>query len=374
MNAVYICTSDLSDNGLIGVNKKVNCQVNEFKKRGYNTYLIYIDKFKCNIISDKNNKNQKFFYKSNKEVYNFIIKICKDLSPLFIYIRKEFIIDYFVFEFYKNLRVICNNSKIIIEFPTIPYDAEIKDKTALKIDRFYRNEIFNFFDFSINFNNLNNIFKIKSIPIKNGISLDNIPIKRNIEKNEKNINLIAVADLLEAHGFERIIIGLKNYYFNEFHKVGYKITFNIVGQGNSEVFNFLHVLSKEYKIDEYINFTGILVGDKLDDIFNKSDIAIAALGFYKIGLSCGSPLKTKEYCARGIPFIIAYNDLSFDINSKYILKFPNDNSPVSILTIINFYDNLKKYPSLSYEMRKYAEDNLTWTKCFEDVFKAIEDI
>lgn len=374
MNAVYICTNDLSGKYAIGINKKVNYQIDEFIKRGYNSWLIYIDNFKCNVINKKEGKIQKFFYKSIEEAYDFIIKICKDLNPLFIYVRKESIINYFLFEFYKNLRYVCNKSKIIIEFPTIPYDGEIKDKLALKIDRFYRDKIFDFFDFSTNFNNLTNVFKINSIPIRNGISLDNISIKNVIKKNKKCINLIAVADLLESHGFERIIIGLKNYYLNEFHKIGYEITFNIVGQGDSEVFSSLYLLSKQYGIDKYVNFTGILTGDKLDNIFNESDIAVAALGFYKIGLSCGSPLKTKEYCARGIPFIIAYNDLSFDTNSKYILKFLNDNSPINIISIISFYEDLKGQPNLSYEMRKYAEDNLTWTKCFEKVFKAIESI
>lgn len=373
MNAVYICTSDLSDNGLIGVNKKVKCQVTEFKKRGYSTYLIYVDKFKCNIINDKDDEIQKFFYKAKKEVYDFIIKTCKRLTPFFIYVRKEFVIDYFIFEFYKNLRAICSDSRIIIEFPTIPYDGEIKDKEALKIDKFYRNKIFNFFDLSVNYNNLNNVFKINSVPINNGISLDNIPIKSNKVKGIKNINLIIVSDLILTHGVERVIIGLKNYYLNYFLKTGYKITFNIVGQGQKEIFNSLYSMSKEYKVSKYVNFMGILIGDKLNDAFEKSDIAIAPLGLYKVGLSCGSPLKTKEYCARGIPFIIAYNDLSF-VNAKYILRIQNNSKPLNMLRVIKFYETLQGYPNLSCEMRKYAEDNLTWSKCLENVFKSIDNI
>lgn len=73
-----------------------------------------------------------------------------------------------------------------------------------------------------------------------------------------------------------------------------------------------------------------------------------------------------EYCAREIPFVYAYNDLDFN-NFKYSLKIENDKIS-NIEKVIEFYDSIKNGNYIE-EMRKYAEENLTWNKKMKPVIE-----
>ena len=67
-------------------------------------------------------------------------------------------------------------------------------------------------------------------------------------------------------------------------------------------------------------------------------------------------MKNREYCAKGIPFIIGYEDKSFK-NCKFLYRVSNDNSLVNIADILEWYNNLKM---TSEEIREFAIQNLSW--------------
>ena len=70
-----------------------------------------------------------------------------------------------------------------------------------------------------------------------------------------------------------------------------------------------------------------------------------------------SSLKSREYCAKGLPFITECKMDFLSSDCPYVLTVPYDESDINILDIISFYDNLytKKSPiELAQEIREYA--------------------
>lgn len=195
----------------------------------------------------------------------------------------------------------------------------------------------------------------KVLIIENGIDLDEIPMI-DPPKFEKELHLIGVANVAYWHGYDRVIIGLWEYYRKTAER---RVYFHIVGDGAE--LPKLKKLTKKLKLEEYVVFDGPKHGDELDRMFDSSHVAVASLGMHRSNLKTGSTLKVREYCARGIPFVVGYEDVDFPKDFPFSLRIPSDESPIDIQKVISFYKELKKthsdYPLL---MRKYAEEHLSW--------------
>lgn len=261
----------------------------------------------------------------------------------------------------------------IIEIPTYPFENELKKATnKIEYNLFWKNGMNKFEDFAdiivaISSDNTLNLGK-KFVLISNGIRLEDIKIK-NQNKNS-SINLLSIANVAFWHGYDRIIKGLDEYYKKNQKK---EVYYHCVGEG-AELEN-LKNLVKELKLEKYVIFHGTKVGEELDKIVDDSDIAFGSLGNHRKGLYSDSALKNREYCARGIPFVIASNDQDFPESFPYVFRIPQDDTPVDIDKVINWYEDLsKKHPDYSLEMRKYAEENLSWDAKMKPVIEKIKEL
>lgn len=208
-----------------------------------------------------------------------------------------------------------------------------------------------------------------SVFISNGIDMELFPLKKN-QHNEKDLHLIGVANVHYWHGYDRVIKGMYNYYKLARNR---RIFFHIVGDG-AEIPK-LKTMVNDYNLDNYVIFHGPKLGKELDVIFDKCHLAVGSLGMHRNGLRYGATLKVREYCARGIPFIIAYDDCDFPESFEFLKKFPADESIISIEEIINFYDSIiKKHQNYSNEMRKFAEKNLSWEAKMKPVIEKIHEL
>lgn len=88
-------------------------------------------------------------------------------------------------------------------------------------------------------------------------------------------------------------------------------------------------------MQEY-GFYGKLTGEKLDAIYENLDIAVGSLGLYKAGIQSNSPIKSQEYCARGIPFVYGDDDTSFNKNQYFVYQVVDDATPIDMIEIIRF--------------------------------------
>lgn len=362
-----------------GISKKVLYQVVALRKLGIEVEIccedikknkIFRKIFNSNITLEKSVSNiitKQLLYYKYEQTLKYVLENNFDV----IYIRYVYMANPCFIKFLKKIKE--KNIKIIVEIPTYPYDKELIHKDMIRqikyfIERKYREKMCNYVDKIITFSNDDEIFGIKTVRISNGIDPNEILIiNKNIKKSINEINFIGVAGIAFWHGFDRFILSMAEYYKNVPKEI---VKFHIVGDGDKETVNALKNLIKENKLEDYVVFYGYKSGKELDEIYNKSDIGIGSLGAYRKKIYKSSALKSREYCGKGIPFVLGELDDSF-LECKFIYNVPNDNSLFSIKEIIEWYKNLNM---TSEEIRKYAENNLSWDIQMKKVIEGIKEL
>ncbi|MEH7344108.1 glycosyltransferase [Bacillus sp. JJ1532] len=384
MRILFITGINITNPTLIGVIKKINGQVNAMRSLGHEVVFSYIinnelifeypDLSKEKIAISNNSivsriKSYKEFIKNTKtNKYDIIFIRINDLNPFLLLALKKI----------KN-----NNIKIIFELPTYPVKEEAKllEKKYVqekqfgkllfyKINRLMEGATIPFVkfvvDWIVTYSLDKRIYGVNTIAIGNGINLKEIKKKTYLSTKENVINVIGVANLSIWHGFDRVIHGLEKD--SNIIKSN-NVIFNIVGTGSEE--NTLKSLTMKLGVSKNVIFHGVKRGNELDELFDKCDLAVSSLGMHRIGLTEGAVLKTREYCARGIPFIYGYNDVDIKNNYPFALKVPADESYININDLIDFY-NLNKQNELTNEiMRDCAKKNFTWELQMKKVFKEV---
>lgn len=356
MKLLYIALCDLCADGEIGIRSKVYAQLKSLEKH-FSTYLVSWDNMLIHLYQGEEQLDKRLLL-SYEEIYCYLEKVVEEQQIEVIFLR-YLQTNPWLNKFLKSMRL--KHVKVIIEFPTIPYEGELKGRVELEEDLIYRNELKKYVRYSTNYNGLNKVFGIPSISLHNGIILEDIPQKDDME--HEGINCIAVASMNPWHGYERMIRGLADYYGKN---PTIQVKFSLVGSGK-EIPRYQDLI-REYHLDEYIKIEGIKRGEELDELFSWADIAIGSLGIYKYNVETNSAIKTKEYCARGIPTVIGSNDLAFQEELPFIHKVPDNETNINIEEMIVFFNHYKKVSGSSM-VRAYADAYLTWDKQFEKLYQ-----
>ena len=258
----------------------------------------------------------------------------------FIYYRKNEV-DYSVIRFFRQIRKENPKCKIILEIPTYPYDKNefhsLSDLPFKLKDKINRYKFQRYVDRIVVFTSeKDTIWGIKTINLYNGIDFNKIKL-RNKKQTDGTINIITASYFAHWHGYERLIYGMADYYSNGGER---NIIFHLVGLG--EAIQLYQEIIKKYKLEKYVIIHGWKGGKELDDIFENADIGIDSLGLHKMDLERSSTLKAREYCARGLP-IISEIDIDFlDNNYPYMYRVPQNDEPINVQGIVNFYDSIYK--------------------------------
>lgn len=353
----------------IGIFKKMYGQFKAFSKHGMDCYFLYKDNFYLVMENISTQEIVRRIPQSTLDFYNRAFEMIMEISPNLTYIRKM-LVDHRVLGFLQKLKI-QKGMKIIMEFPTLPYDQEIKGSIISNIDKHCRKELKKYVDIAVNYNKYDTVFGIPAICVINAIDVENIPVS-NSKYSENVIHMIAVASLANWHGYDRLIEGLAEYNRNK--NLDIKVYFHIVGDEQIPgVRSSLQNLIQKYRLQDMVILHGSKIGADLDYLFNQSHIAIGSLGFHRTGVKCGSTLKEQEYCARGLPFINAFENIAFDLDYKYKLTFPGDETSIDVEKIISFYNHIIQDQDYKARIRKYAEDHLTWEHSLEPVFDWVKN-
>ena len=364
-----------------GISKKIHYQIKGLRENGHEvhvcTYYIREDGHRVRMIDDDvviedygsgqwAAIKQRFSF---KRLTDYVIENGFE----FVYARSFHNANPATVKMFKRFKAYGIAS--VIEIPTYPYDQEYsgtsswENKIKLMLDKLYRKKLASQTDAIVTFTNDKVIFGQRTINISNGIDYDHIPLQVKIPHPTNEIHLIGVAEVHYWHGYDRMIAGLGEYYQKPYDKDVY---FHIVGGvANSEMYGSSHALGfyeliQKYDIEKYVVFHGPKFGDELDELFNQADFAIGSLARHRSGIAHIKTLKNREYAARGIPFAYSETDGDFD-NSSYILKVPDDESPIDLLGIIHFVERNNVCP---LEIRN-SINHLTWK---EQMKKVIDNI
>ena len=372
---LYIIPTEFFDNS-DGVTKKAKQQLRAFEKNGYKVYVASYDGNKIVYCVYENGKFKVLYSKQCciylrrgelfRVVKKHIAKECFDVS----YIRYPYSSFKFI-EMIKGLKKY--NTKVLIEVPTYPIPRDlprklryiphrmvfIGEKLTVGKMKYYVDEIYSMGE------PVESIFGIKNTNIPNGIEVASF-LPRIVNDNKNELHILYCGSLFSYQGVDRIINGIANYYGDASPK-NIDVYLEVVGDG--PCLSELKQLVIEKKLLDRINFYGFKSGDDLNKIVDKCNLACSLLASHRSKLITNtSPLKTKEYMARGIPFVYAYNDSSMPENLNFALKIVSSEEPIDIYQLIEFYktyvDNQGK---IIEEMRSYAIENFAWEKILENV-------
>jgi hypothetical protein len=109
-----------------------------------------------------------------------------------------------------------------------------------------------------------------------------------------------------------------------------------------------------------VEFLGKLYGARLEEVFENTHLAFSPLAWFRKKINEGCALKTREYLARGLPFIIGHGDPDLDYAENYFLSILPDNSPVDMHHVVEFAEEVLKTRGVSRAMREFAETRVDW--------------
>lgn len=359
-----------------GISKKINYQISAFRNLGHQTDICYIridsEGQQYRVCGDQTidvfgtgplAKIVKWF--RFKNLTTFI----KDTGYDLLYVRSFYNTTPSLLKMFRILHKA--GIRIIVELPTYPYEREFdkipfKNKFTFYLDKVFRNNLKKHVDFIVTFSDYDEIFGVKTIQISNGIDFDQVKIKKESNGIKKNIRLLGVAEIHYWHGFDRVIKGLAEYY-GDVNNNRTDVFFDIVGEGVKEDLDYLKRLVMDNNLGDYVVFHGNCHGEQLDNLFDKADFGVASLARHRSGITKIKTLKTREYAARGIPFIYSEIDDDFD-SMPYIIKASMDETPVDIGEIVGFCQTNRFTP---LQIRNSVKDTLSWDVQMKKVIESV---
>jgi glycosyltransferase involved in cell wall biosynthesis len=260
-------------------------------------------------------------------------------------------------------------ARIIVEVPTYPPQKRALTTRTLVLDATdacTRPFLKRFVDRIVTFSKFEKIFGIQTIRIDNGIDLDAVRLKTSSPPVD-GIRLIGVANLSYWHGYDRVIDGIASYLRNG---GGRDVVFDVVGEG--EELPRLKALASKCGVTANIHFHGPVVGAALDDLMSRANIGISCIGMHRI-VSDTSSLKSREYCARGLPFVLGHADRDFGPALPFVFHAPANDAPLDVAALAAWYDGLRAdQPDYPAAMRAYAEQRLGWATKMQPVLDYLD--
>lgn len=374
-----------------GILEKVINQSLNMKKSGilYKTYIFYkkedfenikkFDKFDFIVFLPLD------FYKFEKsllkricieeKVYKKYIDICNKEKGKYdyVYVRS----NPFYYNFLKFTKK--NSGKLIYEHNSIePKEYKANNKLKLVQHILFEKQVRKRVAFYVSVTKeIDNYQKskypqsVKGIVISNGIDVKKYPIRKTPKYDKKNLNIIFVGNIRYWHGVDRMLKSIANY------NGPVKITYNICGLPNQK--DEITSLIKKLNFKNHtINQLGYKTHEELDSLFNEAHLAQGSLATFRFLINNASTLKNREYFARGIPIVFSEidDDISIPGNKDFYFKVPNDDSIINMEEIIKYIERiyLKDAKKITQNIRRFAEENLDYSKKIEKLKEFVNEI
>lgn len=344
----------------LGITRKVYFEIASFRKMGYEVFYCGYLKDGVAIFDNSDNiickKKYLFSIEAINHFYrrtvlmNFCINYMKQVEGFDVaYARYHFFDKTYI----KLLSALKSKSKkLVVEAhstPKFPKDLSIMRCVGWK-DKKWSTQAYKYVDLVASMSDEKTLWGVKTIKIENGIDVNTIRL-HEYNGSINDINLIAVSFEGSVHGYDRVLKGINNYYKNGGQR---KIHFHIVGTTMLSTDNLIRNLG----LSDYCTKYGPKQGKELDEIYDKANLGVGCLANHRIGSQFGSALKTKEYIAKGIPFIYGWKEAVLE-NFEYAHSFELCEEPIDMDEVIRFYDSLPK-DGLSEMIRSHLGYKDTW--------------
>ncbi len=250
--------------------------------------------------------------------------------------------------------------KIVLEMPTYPFSLEARGflrKSQLLLNEMCQPFLRRYIDKVVHHGDFSSLFGIPALSLGNGVDTASLPVAA-FRPLEGRLRLLAVGSWNFWHALDRLIAGLAAYEKSPAKRL--RINLTIVGEGPA--LSDLQNTVKEGGLNSIVHFVHGLKGSELDALFDETDVAIGTLGLHRKNVALDRSLKHREYCARGIPFVLSSPDPQFPPELPWVRYVPADESALQIPVLIDFFEKIKRENGWREEMRIYAVERLDWQK------------
>ena len=205
----------------------------------------------------------------------------------------------------------------------------------------------------------------------NGIKVDDIPFTKYKKFDGRELSIIFVASYFYPwHGLDLLLKGLRDYQGEV------KIRLELVGEISSKDREQIEALRGTDNIE--IIGHGKKYGDELDKIFENVTMAVSSLALFRNKMKEACPIKTREYIARGIPFVYGYDDSDLSGREEFAFKVPTsgykEKNALNIAMLIDFAKRVSMENNLSEIMRKFADERLSWESKMKSLLVNLQNL
>lgn len=185
--------------------------------------------------------------------------------------------------------------------------------------------------------------------VSNGIAVARVPCTGFAAPTKDSVEVLFIASSHAPwHGTDRLLEGAR------LHRGPERVVLHMVG----------NVEKPARALDNprvEVVWHGIRRGPDLDAIFRRCSVAVSSLAMHRNHLRQGAVLKTREYVARGMPFVYAYEDVDIPADADFALQLPANDDPIAMEQVIAHARLATEIPRLAARMRGFAEAHLDWS-------------
>jgi len=357
-----------------GYAEKIYGQVDAFRKAGIEMDIISLgNETTCTLTKHPNRNSdnavvlrrfKKFYWNNRIKVFSAALRFIATEKPEVVYIRYP-ISDPMYVMFLHKLRQLASSIVVLSEIPTYPYERIHRDhargrvlrRVSLEVDHFCQKFLKHYIDRIVSIDYSDDIFGIKTISIQNGIDVNAFTLCGNSESLTFPLRLIGVANLVDYHGYDRIITAIQRQL--NLNDMKHDIEFHVVSPPTPMLSRLRNEVEKE-NLNDFVVFHGQKTGKDLDDIFDKCHIGVGALAWHRFNITQASNLKIREYMARGMPFLYTGKDQSLPSNYPYALQVPSSETPINLKAVLEFAKQAYSSQDHSILMRAFAKSKWSW--------------
>tara|TARA_R110002051_G_scaffold72659_2_gene131329 strand:- start:6500 stop:7651 length:1152 start_codon:yes stop_codon:yes gene_type:complete len=358
LQGAYIARLDLAAPHLAGVSRKIEAQRAALARAGFPTRLHSINDGAVMCDSDVLRPAANGSIARRMTHYNYFwhdtLSAVADAD--FLYIRFQGA-GPGLLKMLSKFRTQRPEVPILMEIPTYPYKDERRgvrqhllgmvDDTCTPFLKLHVDRIVTFSSRAI-------IVGIPTIITRNGVEVSSLPLA-SLPEPAAPLRLVGVANFGIRHAYDRVIRGLANYRAATARS---DVLFELIGSGELE--QELRQLAVNSGVSDMVHFTGPLSGAALDSRLDGAHLGIAALGMHRISAET-SDLKSREYCARGLPFVTANADGDFPSSMRHVHHISPDETPVDIAFLRTWCEAMaSERAQVSSDLRVYADAHLSW--------------
>ncbi len=361
--------------GSIGITKKIRSEIHTLRRMGiavtYTAYdgdgvsifdnddqIIFHKKFPTPI----NALNRKIRYYWLEKVARAYLKSAEGFDLGYIRMGAP---NNLLFQIFHQLK--SKGAQIVAEslayFPGIRYKS-LGGKYIVAMYKCNANRFKDYLSYFLVEGNMTELHGVKAYTMNMGVEVQSIT-PHSYCGEENALNLISVANETSYHGYDRIIESLRAY---KQKKPDAHVFVHLVGTISSQT----KQLVEKYQLDQSVILYGKKSGAELDEIYSKCNVGLGPFGQHRVGGKKDTGLKTKEYFAKGLPYIYSGSEPTVPEGYPYICNFPSDESLVDFDRIWEFYESYRNDPQVVSNMRAFAAEYYSWDTIMKDALSHLD--